>query len=76
MILFEITEAISPTCGRCRIGSTATPETFFVSGKDVTGLPDDYILAAGSTMLAPDGIHEAIADGLFSCLPIPRRRKK
>lgn len=75
MILFEIQEEITPKRGRCRIGSTGIPETFFISGENVTGLPDDYVLAAGSTLLAPDGIHEAVADGLFSALPVPRTRR-
>lgn len=76
MILFEITEPITPTFGRVRIGSTTEPETFFISGENVTGLPDEYVIAAGSTLNAPDGIHEAIVDGLFSCDPMPRKRER
>lgn len=67
MILFEIKTVMTPTKGVVRIGSSTTPESLTdLTGADVTDLPDNYVLAAGSTLETPTGVYIAFSDGSFT----------
>lgn len=67
MILFEIKTVMTPLKGVVRIGSSTTPESLTdQTGADVTGLPDNYVLAAGSTIECPTGVYVAFEDGSFT----------
>lgn len=67
MILFEIKTVMTPTKGVVRIGSSTTPESLTdLTGADVTGLPDTYVLAVGSTIEAPGAVYVAFEDGNFT----------
>lgn len=67
MILFEIKTVMTPTKGVVRIGSSTTPESLSdLTGSDVTGLPDNYVLAAGSTIETPTATYVAFEDGTFT----------
>lgn len=67
MILFEIKTVMTPLKGVVRIGSSTTPESLTdLTGADVTGLPDNYVLAVGSTIEAPGAVYMAFEDGNFT----------
>jgi len=52
--------------GRVTVLSSTTPASLTITGADVDGLPDDYVLAAGSVLVTPDKNYIAFADGVFA----------
>lgn len=52
--------------GIVTIISATTPASLNITGADVDGLPDDYVLAAGSVLVTPDKNYIAFTDGEFT----------
>ena len=48
--------------GVVTILSDDTPSTLTISGADVDGLPDDYVIGAGSVIIAPDADYMAFEE--------------
>lgn len=46
--------------------SSTTPSSLNITGADVDGLKDDYVLAAGSVLVTPSKNYIAFADGVFT----------
>ena len=46
--------------------SSTTPASLTITGADVDGLKDDYVLAAGSVIVTPNKNYIAFADGTFT----------
>lgn len=46
--------------------SPTEPSNLTITGADVEGLTDDYILAAGSVIVTPDTNYIAFSDGVFT----------
>lgn len=46
--------------------SSTTPASLNITGADVDGLKDDYILAAGSVIVTPSKNYIAFEDGTFT----------
>ena len=46
--------------------SSTTPASLTISGADVDGLPNDYVLAAGSVIVTPEKNYIAFEDGVFT----------
>lgn len=66
-MVLESLEPITEDRGKAVILSDDTPSTLTnITGSDVDGLPDDYILAVGSAIVTPDGTFIAYEDGQFS----------
>lgn len=52
--------------GIVTIVSDTTPSSLTITGADVDGLKDDYVIAAGSVLVTPDENYIAFADGEFT----------
>ena len=46
--------------------SPTEPSSLTITGADVEGLKDDYVLAAGSVIVTPNKNYIAFADGTFT----------
>lgn len=46
--------------------SSTTPSSLTITGADVDGLKDDYVLAAGSVIVTPSKNYIAFEDGVFT----------
>lgn len=46
--------------------SSTTPASLTITGSDVEGLKDDYVLAAGSVIVTPNKNYIAFVDGTFT----------
>ena len=46
--------------------SSTTPASLTITGADVDGLKDDYVLAAGSVLVTPSKNYIAFEDGVFT----------
>ena len=46
--------------------SSTTPASLTITGSDVEGLKDDYVLAAGSVIVTPSKNYIAFVDGTFT----------
>ena len=46
--------------------SSTTPASLTITGADVEGLKDDYVLAAGSVIVTPSKNYIAFEDGVFT----------
>ena len=46
--------------------SSTTPASLNITGADVDGLKDDYVLAAGSVLVTPSKNYIAFEDGTFT----------
>lgn len=46
--------------------SSTTPASLNITGADVDGLKDDYVLAAGSVLVTPSKNYIAFEDGVFT----------
>ena len=66
MILLSIDRVMTAKKGVVTLLSEDTPESLTINGSDVTGLDDDYVLAAGSVLLTPDTDYIAFDDGVFT----------
>lgn len=66
IIVKETTAFISHTKGRVVLLSSETPASLTIDGSDVTGVPDDYVFAAGSELITPDADYIAFEDGAFT----------
>jgi len=62
----KIDKVMTATKGIAVILSEDTPASLEISGVDVQGLPDDYVLAAGSMLMTPDADYIAFEDGVFT----------
>lgn len=62
----KIDKVMTATKGIVVILSEDTPASLEISGADVQGLPDDYVLAAGSMLMTPDADYIAFEDGVFT----------
>lgn len=62
----KIDKVMTATKGIAVILSEDTPASLEISGADVQGLPDDYVLAAGSMLMTPDADYIAFEDGVFT----------
>ena len=66
MNLFRIETVITATKGIAVVLSDETPASLEIDGGDVTGLPSDYVLAAGSMLITPSADYIAFTDGVFT----------
>ena len=55
----------TPKSGIVTIVSPTDPVSLTITGADVEGLPDDYVLAAGSVLVTPSKNYIAFDDGVF-----------
>lgn len=60
------TEWVDENKGIVTIMSSDTPVSLNITGADVDGLPDNYIVAAGSVIVTPDTNYIAFEDGVFT----------
>lgn len=58
-------EVIDVNKGRVTIVSASEPASLTISGADVEGLRDGYVLAAGSIIVTPAHNYIAFEDGVF-----------
>ena len=66
MILANIERVMTAKKGVVIVLADDTPSSLEVTGADVTGLDDDYVLAAGSVIIAPNADYIAFTDGVFT----------
>lgn len=59
-------EVIDDKKGIVLIVHNTTPSSLTIDGSDVEGLPDDYVLAAGSVIVTPSKNYIAFTDGTFT----------
>ena len=52
--------------GRVTVLADEAPASLNITGADVDGLPDDYVLAAGSVLVTPSTNYIAFEDGTFT----------
>lgn len=57
---------ITASRGKAIILSETTPASLDITGADVDGLADDYVLAQGSVIITPGARYKAFSDGLFT----------
>lgn len=66
MKLIEINTVETPLKGKVTIASDTEPTSLTITGADVDGLPNDYVLSVGSMLFASGKVYIATADGSFS----------
>lgn len=62
----ESLEPITATRGKAVILSDSTPASLNITGADVDGLANDFVLAQGSILITPGANYIAFEDGVFS----------
>lgn len=62
----ESLEPITATRGKAVILSDGTPASLNITGADVDGLANDYVLAQGSILITPSANYIAFEDGVFA----------
>ena len=60
------TDSVDVNKGIVTIVSSTTPASLNITGADVEGLPDDFILAAGSVIITPTTNYVAFGEGEFT----------
>ena len=65
MIAINI-EVLEEKKGRVTVLADEAPASLNITGADVDGLPDDYVLAAGSVLVTPSKNYIAFEDGVFT----------
>lgn len=66
MKLVEINTVETELRGKVTIASDEEPASLEITGADVDGLPNDYVLSVGSMLFAPGKVYIATDDGSFS----------
>lgn len=59
-------EVIDDSKGIVLTVSSTTPASLTITGAAVDGLPNDYVLAAGSVIVTPEKNYIAFEDGVFT----------
>ena len=59
--------------GAVRLVADSTPASLSITGADVQGLADDFVIAAGSQLITPDNYYIALTDGEFTQCSYPER---
>lgn len=59
-------DVLEPEKGIVLMVSPTEPANLTITGADVEGLTDDYILAAGSVLVTPGANYIAFEDGVFT----------